>query len=162
LTPDPAWTSKLVPELEQDLLTVTNAARKAGGRGALVFEPSLVASAQYGALFLANYGLLLHDYPAESGHPALAYGASLDAAGYHGVGGANAGYAWMDAAGMLGAFLSAGPGEGHYDNVMDEDWNCCGMGCAVSASGVHFWVQDFGILPYSGLVPVISGISPAH
>lgn len=160
--PGADWTSRLVPALEQDILDETNAFRKSKGLGLLVFEPHLVASAEYAALFLANYGELEHDEEERPGHPALTFGQRLLAFGYHDGAGENAGYAWPDAAGMLSAFLSAGPGEGHYDDIVKPDWTACGMGCAISATGVHFWVQDFGVLPPTGPEPVITSISPSH
>jgi len=55
--------------------------------------------------------------------------------------------------------VSAGPGEGHYDNIVSSSWTHIGVGWAVAPNGLAFCAQDFGNAPI-GEPPTVTGVSP--
>ncbi|MFN8498797.1 MAG: CAP domain-containing protein [Anaerolineae bacterium] len=130
----------------QALLDLTNQARAAAGVAPLKASCRLVRSAQTHTSAMAQAGQLLHQLPGEL--PECATGANNDR--YDAIG-----YPWM----ACGENIAAGPSSfstpqavhnawmtssGHRDNILRPEFKEMGAAHVVSASGTHFWTEDFG------------------
>jgi uncharacterized protein YkwD len=162
LSPESGWPQE-VKSYEQDFLNVTNATRAKYNAQPVQLLGSLSDASGYGCRFLANYHLLVHNYPDEPGHPALTFSDRLAQCGYSGAAGENAAYGLLTAQDVVNAFMSEGPGGGHYENMINKLWNACGLGVARDPiTGLLYWVQDFGVMPFAGPSPVVTSMMPSH
>lgn len=163
--PDPAW-PPVVPQLGLDLLAVLNDFRRGKGLQPCAILSTLQAAAEFHSRSMAFFGYLAHDDQQPPRDPATGqltawrdFYARIVDNGYTGACAENAAYAFTDAASVFAAFISAGPGEGHYDNIVGASWDSVGLACARSTSGLPFWTMDFGVRPYQGAPPTITSLS---
>ncbi|MFN8485505.1 MAG: CAP domain-containing protein [Anaerolineae bacterium] len=130
----------------QALLDLTNGARAAAGVAPLKASCRLVHAAQTHTTAMVQAGQLLHQLPGEL--PQCALGANNDR--YDGIG-----YPWV----TCGENIASGPASfstpqavhtawmtssGHRDNILRPEFKEMGAAHVVSATGTHFWTEDFG------------------
>jgi uncharacterized protein YkwD len=122
------------------VLNLVNAHRAALGLSKLRSSPTLTASALWKARHMAKYGYFAHDDPA----PPVARSAfqRMTACGYAGPSeGENIADGFRTPESVMTAWLNS---PGHRANLENPTWAVIGIGVAQSASGVVYWVQDFG------------------
>lgn len=145
---------------ESQLVTITNNFRGTKSARACLLNATLGAISVWKSDDMAVHGYLDHDQPTGSSKAGTTVSDRFAAFGFTGAWGENIAYGFVDPQSVFNAFISAGPGEGHYDNIVNPAWTHIGIGCVASpASGLLFWTMDFGIAAV-GATPTISGVSP--
>jgi uncharacterized protein YkwD len=133
-----APTATPMPDLENDVLNQTNAARVANKCAPLQMEPHLLSAARLHSADMAENGYFDH-----IGLDHLGPDARMKAAGYDiSAGWAEniaEGYPTADA--VMSAWLSSA---GHRGNILNCGLKSIGIGIARAANGQLYWTQDFG------------------
>lgn len=141
-TPDPSW-GTLHQELVPDLLARVNAHRAALGIGRLAISPELTASAVWKARHMAAYTYLDVDDPAPP--VKRTFLDRLTACGYSGlIAFENIAEGYPDAESVTQAWLNDPESRASIDH---PGFGITGIAAAMSASGVLYWVEEFGAAP---------------
>jgi uncharacterized protein YkwD len=142
--PDPAW-GTLLPQFFQPLLDITNNFRASKGAGPLRLDSRLMGCGQWKSMNMAGYLYMDHNTP-DPAWPGSRTVVQRFATYYAAAGGwgENIAYGFTDPQSVFDAWISAGPGEGHYDNIVNAGFVGCGFSAARASDGLIFWVQDFG------------------
>jgi uncharacterized protein YkwD len=143
-TPDPSWPANRA-DLAAQVLALVNQHRQDLGLNALHVSPALTAAAVWKARHMAAYRYLQHADPA----PPIdrSAGERAAACGYGFSFGENIAYGYPTAAAVMQGWENS---PGHRANMLSPNFNAIGVGVARSASGVLYWVQDFGSKVDSG------------
>jgi uncharacterized protein YkwD len=122
------------------VLGLVNARRSTLGLSPLRSSPTLTNAALWKARHMAKYGYFGHDDPA----PPIARSPfqRIAACGYPGAQvGENIALGYRTPESVMQAWLLS---PGHRANIETSNWTVLGVGVAQSATGVLYWVQDFG------------------
>jgi uncharacterized protein YkwD len=144
--PNPNWGTLLDQSVADELLRITNVFRVNHGAGVLAFDPNLTADANWKTMNMSGFLYMDHDTP-DPAWPGGRTWAQRMATYYTGACGENLAYGYTDPQSVFDAWVSAGPGEGHYQNIVNPSWATIGISAAQAINGLIFWDQDFGANP---------------
>ena len=137
LTPTPPALSDSDSAAVDQVLTSTNAERAKAHVDPLTRNAKLDSSAQTYATELATTGVFSH-----TGQESSTPKSRVNAAGYRSTCiGENLAFGQGTAAYVMDAWMASA---GHRENIVAPDYHDIGIGLAWSATGVPYWVQDFG------------------
>lgn len=157
-----SWPQPLA-DLAAQVVAITNAFRASKGLHSLAVNTTLTGIADWKSSDMGEFQYMDHDQPAGSVPGTTSPTTISDrfaALGYpnNAAWGENIAYGFTDAQSVFNAWTSAGPGEGHYDNIVNPTWTAIGVGAA-EGNGLIFWTQDFGNPPI-GSPPKVASVSP--
>lgn len=134
----PHGSQKGMPELEEQVFTLTNKERKSAGCAALRHDDALHTAAQNHSRDMAAYGYLNHTNQDGDGPEVR-----MERAGYPTQ------YGWAEniAAGPTTAKAAMDMWMGssaHRKNILNCKFKALGVGVAQASDGMLFWTQNFG------------------
>jgi uncharacterized protein YkwD len=127
------------PRLEKLDVRLLNRTRSKHGARAVRVNRRIRAIAEHQARRMARRGELFHNQSlgADLTHAGICWRSIGENAGYVTGRGGNASIRWIHR-----AYMSEGPGGGHYENVVNRDWEQVGVG--VVKHGSSYWeTEDF-------------------
>ncbi len=138
---DRAPSARGVASFRREVITLTNAERRAHGCRNLRKNPALSKAAQRHTTRMADAGrggTLSHQLPGEA-----SFGTRFTRAGYRGwtLIGENVAKASATPAAVLDAWMHSPP---HRANILECRYRHIGVGYAISENGTPYWTQDFG------------------
>jgi uncharacterized protein YkwD len=137
-TPAASWPAAQ-PTAATAALAAVNAHRATRGLAPLRVSASLTASATWKARHMAAYNYMAHEDPAPPA--ARSFFARVAACGYGAAASENIARWYPSPAAVVQAWLADPP---HRANI-EGGWSTTGIAVAVSASGIPYWVEDFGV-----------------
>ncbi len=143
------------PDLDASVLSLVNTHRASLGLAPLQTSSTLTASAVWKARHMAAYDEKSHD---DAAPPVTrTFADRIAACGYSGPGaGENIAWYYPTAASVMAGWLAS---PGHKANI-EGPWTATGLGTAVGANGLVYWVEDFGFAGSSSPPPPTTTTAP--
>lgn len=129
-------TTDPVTAMEDEVVALTNAERKAAGCGALHIDDRLHAAARAHSEDMARY-----DYFDHTGRDGSSPSDRAARAGYPGGVGENIAVGYRTPQDVMQGWMGS---DGHRANLLNCDYVAIGVGLAYDSGGRPYWTQDFG------------------